>query len=226
MGKKIFVSYKYHDEDVALLNGYTHGTARDYVDYLQNHSFSGDDLNKAEDDNEDLSDFKKDTIKSELRDKIWDSSITLVLISPNMVDPLESEDNQWIPWEVAYSLRTETRNNSRSLPNGMLAIVLPNRSESYAYFITHETLIDNEGKSNEVRTLHTDNTFKIIKDNMFNQKNPDTSIMQGHKVYFGESSYIITVSWEDFINDSDTYIDRATDLKENRIDDYKLHKQP
>lgn len=108
----------------------------------------------------------------------------------------------------------------------MLAIVLPDRSESYDYFITHETLIDDEGKSNEVRTLHTGNTFKIIRDNMFNQKDPTTSIMQGKTVYFGESSYIITVSWEDFINDPDDYLDRATDLKENRIDDYDLCKRP
>lgn len=226
MGKKIFVSYKYHDNNVALLDGYTHGTARDYVDYLQDHKFSGDDLSKAEDDNEDLSQFKDDTIKSELRKKIWDSSVTLVLISPNMKDFFKSEDDQWIPWEVAYSLRIKTGHNSRSLPNGMIAVVLPDRSGSYTHFIDNETLIDDDGKAHEVRSIQTANTFQIIRDNMFNQKNPDTSIMQGQKIYFGECSYIITVSWEDFINDPDTYIDRATDLKENKIDDYELHKQP
>ncbi|NHL84370.1 TIR domain-containing protein [Lactobacillus helveticus] len=131
MGTKIFVSYKYADNDVAFLDEYNYGlysTARNYVDYLQNKKFSGDDLNKAESDDEDLSRFKNDTIKSKLRDKIWDSSITLVLISPKMKDYGKPEEDQWIPWEVAYSLRTETRNSQRSLPNGMIAIVLPDQS--------------------------------------------------------------------------------------------------
>ena len=83
MGKKIFVSYKYADDDVAFLDDYNYlglySTARNYVDYLQDKKFSGDDLNKAENDDEDLSQFKDDTIKSKLRNKIWDSSITLVL---------------------------------------------------------------------------------------------------------------------------------------------------
>ena len=230
MGKKIFVSYKYSDNDVAFLDEYNYygiySTARNYVDYLQDKKFSGDDLNKAESDDEDLSQFKDDTIKSKLRDKIWDSSITLVLISPRIKEYGKPEEDQWIPWEVAYSLRTETRNNQHSLPNGMIAVVLPDQSGSYDYFITHEILLDDSGEENEVRTLHTDKTFKIIRKNMFNQKEPTTSIMQGHTVYFGECSYIITVVWKDFIDDPDQYIDRATDLKENRIDEYKLHKQP
>lgn len=226
MGKKVFVSYKYKDNTVARLDGYTHGTARDYVDYLQDHKFSGDDLNKAEDDNEDLSDFADDTIKSKLREKIWDSSVTLVLISPNMMDFFKDESKQWIPWEVAYSLRTETRRSHRSLPNGMLAIVLPDSTGNYDYFITHKTLTDDDGKEHDVRLLQTYSTFKIIRDNMFNQKDPDTSIMQGYTVYSGECSYIITVSWEDFIEDPDTYLDRATDLKDNKIEDYELHKRP
>ena len=187
MGKKIFVSYKYADDNVAFLDDYNHlglySTARNYVDYLQDKKFSGDDLNKAENDNEDLSQFKDDTIKSKLRD------------------------------------------SQRSLPNGMIAVVLPDKSSSYSYFITHQNLTDDDGQTHNVRIINTDNTFEIIGNNMFNQKKPDYDIMQGQKVYHGECSYIITVSWEDFINDTDTYIDRAIDLKENRIDEYDLQKK-
>lgn len=229
MGKKIFVSYKYNDSDVSILENYNqlgiYSTARNYVDYLQDKKFSGDDLNKAENDNEDLSQFKDDTIRSKLRDKIWDSSITLVLISPNMQDTLKKEEEQWIPWEVSYSLRTETRNSQRSLPNGMIAVVLPDKSGNYSYFITHQDLTDDDGKVHNVEVVNTNNTFEIIGNNMFNQKEPDCDSMQGRKVYYGECSYIITVSWEDFIKDTDTYINRATDLKENRIDEYDLQKK-
>lgn len=225
MGKKVFVSYKYNDNNVSTLDGYEHGTARDYVDYLQDHNFSGDDLNKAEHDYEDLSQFKDDTIKSKLRDKIWDSSVTLILISPNMMEANTKESDQWIPWEVSYSLRTETRNGYRSLPNGMLAIVLPDQNGDYSYFVSSETLVDGKGRNHNVRNIKTYNTFKIIRDNMFNQINPDTSIMQGYTVYFGDCSYIVNVTWDDFINDPGKFIDKVTNLKENKVEDYDLHKK-
>lgn len=226
MGRKVFVSYKYKDNRVAPLNGYHKHTIRDYVDYLQDHKYSGDDYNKAENDNENLSDFKKDTIKSKLRDKIWDSSITLVLISPGMRVEWQKEEDQWMPWEVAYSLRTETRHHTRSLPNGMIAVVLPDLFESYDYFDSQETLIDDQGNVHEIESIKTGNTFKIIRENMFNQKDPVTDTIQGQTIYYGESSYIITVRWADFIDDVDTYFDCAMNLKENRIDEYELQKQP
>ena len=224
MGKAIFVSYKYADTSVAALEGCSNCTPRDYVSYLQDNKFSGDDVNKAEDDNEDLSEFKDDTIKSKLKDKIWSSSITLVLISPEMRDWGKDQSDQWIPWEIAYSLRTETRNNTSSLPNAIIAVVLPDRNNSYKYFIYNDELMDNNGKNHIVTAIKTYNTFTIIQKNMFNQKNPDTDVWQGQKVYHGDSSYIITVTWNDFINDTDKYIDQATDLK-NKIENYELYKK-
>lgn len=226
MGKKIFVSYKYADDSVANLKAYDKGTARDYVTYLQDHNFSGDDLNKAENDDEDLSEFKNDTIKSKLRDKIWDSSITLILISPNMIDSSKSQSDQWIPWEVSYSLRTQTRNGSRSLPNGIISIVLPDINNNYDYFITNKNLKDDQGKVHNVRSFNTSNTFKIISENMFNQKNPKVEQMQGHTVYFGDCSYIITATWKEFLDNPDSFLKRATRLKEEKLDNYKLNKQP
>ena len=107
----------------------------------------------------------------------------------------------------------------------MIAVILPDKSGSYSYFTYHHNLVDDDGKTHNVRVIDTNNTFEIIGNNMFNQKKPDYDIMQGQKVYHGECSYIIAVSWEDFIKDTDTYIDRATDLKENRIDEYDLQKK-
>ena len=225
MGHKVFVSYKYKDSDVAPLEGYNKGTPRDYVDYLQDNQFSGDDLNKAENDDEDLSVFKDETIRTELKDKIWDSSVTLVLISPNMVEQFKFEKDQWIPWEVAYSLRTQTKANSRSLPNAIIAVTLPDRSNSYEYFITHWSYTDPDIHTEKtVRTIHTDKLFQIIAKNMFNQKNPDIKNIYGRTVYFGDSSYIITIEWEDFILDIDSYLDNAISLRDN-IDEYNLCKE-
>lgn len=221
MGHKIFVSYKYADENVQPLAGYK-SSARGYVDYLQDIKFSGDDLNKAEKDDEDLSEFKEDTIKSKLKDKIWDSSVTIILVSPNMVDPSKPEENQWIPWEVSYSLKNITRVDSRSKINGMLAVVLPDSYGSYDYFIKNLVLTDNRGKRNSVKEIRSGNTFKIISDNMFNQLNPDIEIMEGHKVYHGESSYIKTIKWSDFIDKTDDYIEKAISIRDN-CSEYRLN---
>ena len=222
MGYKIFVSYKYADENVQTLDGYK-SSVRGYVDYLQDIKFSGDDLNEAEKDDEDLSEFKEGTTKSKLKDKIWDSSVTIVLISPNMVDHNKSEENQWIPWEVRYSLKNITRAGSRSRINGMLAVVLPDRNGSYDYFIK-DLVLNDDGKDVAVREIQTSNTFKIISNNMFNQINPNIRNIQGHKVYHGESSYIKIIKWSDFIDKTDDYIEKAISIRDN-CSEYRLNKK-
>jgi len=221
MGHKGFISYKYKYNNVSNLDNYSKGTARDYVDYLQDNKFSGDDLNKAENDEDDLSEFKDETIRTKLKEKIWDSSATIVLISPNMVDHYKSQNEQWIPWEISYSLRSSIKNNSRSLPNAVLAVVLPDQDNNYDYFITYRSYQDDDGNERSIRTIHTGSTFEIIANNMFNQKNPVTENIQGRIVYFGDSSYIATVKWDDFISDVDTYLESALSRRDH-ISDYKI----
>ena len=226
LGYKVFVSYKYKDSNVASLSGYYKNTVRDYVDYLQTTKFSGDDLNKAENDDQDLSVFKDETIRTKLKGKIWDSSVTLVLISPNMVERFKPEKDQWIPWEIAYSLRTQTRITTRSLPNAIIAVVLPDELNSYEYFITHWTYEEQDNpKEKTVRTIHTDKTFQVIAKNMFNQKNPDIKEIYGKNVYFGNSSYITAIEWKDFILDIDGCLNRAISLR-NSIADYNMCRKP
>lgn len=215
MGNKIFISYKYKDSDVYSLKSqyaeiFEPTIVRDYVDVLQKKLERENHINKGEKDGEDLSAFKDETIESHLRDKIYDSSVTIVMISPNMRES-GNEDDQWIPWEISYSLKEINRNNRRKTPNALIAVVLPDRNNSYSYFIE-----ENHCHSNcYCRSLYIDRLFTILKKNMFNVKEPVYKDCPSRTVYIGDESYIQSVKWKDFINDPNLYIEKSLYIKNN-----------
>lgn len=217
MARKVFVSYKHSDDSVAPPNSEI--TARAYVDAII-ELFEGDEIYKGE-GNEDLSKFKNETIETHLKDKIYDSSITLVLISPNMKDNWQKESDQWIPWEIAYSLKEITRGGRTSHTNGILAIVLPDIYSSYSYFLEEDSC-----PYCHCRTLHTGRLFQILRENMFNIKNPTFNNCFNHNanpVYLGLSSYISSVKWCDFIENKEKYLQEVEFLRDN-IDNYNIKK--
>lgn len=209
MGKKIFISYKYGDTLVKALEKNTSSPTkvRDYIDIVQ-EKIGKEHINKGEKDGESLKDFTDDTIYSKLRDKIYDSTITIVFISKGMKDISKSEEEQWIPWEISYSLREKPRGGRVSGMNAVLAVVLPDENSKYDYFITYND------KCNS-RTLYTSFLFNIMKKNMFNKKKPDTYPCNGNIIYQGYSSYIYSVKWDDFIEDINKYIDISLNICKN-----------
>ena len=140
MGKKIFVSYKYADNQVENLDFGNDSTVRDYIDKFEAKVNSSDDIYKGETDGEDLSKLDDDTIWNKLKNRIYDSSVTIVFISPGMKDENIIERDQWIPWEISYSLKETSRKNQNgdsvtSHTNAMVAVVLPDKDGSYDYYL-------------------------------------------------------------------------------------------
>lgn len=109
MGKKIFVSYKYADDQVEKLTSNGTSTVRDYVDKFEKEVALSDDIFKGESDGEDLSMLSDDAIWEKLKNRIYDSSVTIVFISPGMKETWKKERDQWIPWEISYSLKETSR---------------------------------------------------------------------------------------------------------------------
>ncbi len=221
MGKKIFISYKYADCDVLSqdIDGRSCNSVRHYVDALQD-KLGQDHVNKGEKDNEDLSNLEESTIESRIKGKIWDSSVTLVIISPSMREQGKPESEQWIPWEISYSLRLVPRDNHTSQRNALIAVVLPDRQGSYNYAIEKKQCLT--GCHCNLWKLY--NFFPIISSNMFNLKEKEENRIKRIsccKVYNGEVSYISLVRWDAFYKNPDKYIEEALDRQRN-ADDYNL----
>ena len=218
MGKSIFVSYKHKDSQVENLPGEIDSTARSYVNELEDILSEYDHIYKGERDSEDISDLADGTIGSKLADKIFASSVTIVIISKGMKELGVPEKEQWIPWEIAYSLKEQTRESGRSRTNAIIAVVLPDETGGYDYYI----------KSNincNSRTLMTSRLFQILKDNMFNHKKKDEKIREcnGSKIYEGQPSFIQSIKWMDFKNNPSKYIDIAIEIRKN-INEYEITK--
>lgn len=223
---KIFISYKYKDTNVRkITSSSTPDTARDYVNYLSNLlSKKYDHIYKGEDDDQPLNHLSEEALWETLKDRLFDTTMTIVLISPNMKENIPDME-QWIPWEISYSLKEETRANSSGLQvtshiNAMLAVVLPDVMDSYSYFINNHNCC-----SAKCSTYNFDIIFDILRENMFNIKD-DNGKPCGHgvNIFYGEYSYIPVVIWSDFINNIDSTIERCYRIQ-NSVEKYDIKKE-
>ena len=223
MGRKVFVSYKFADANVAPLPSMGHGitTARDYVNELELHLDAHDCIFKGDGDGESLAGLSEAMIESKLCDKMYDSSTTVVIISPNMRDVGMSEREQWIPWEISYSLKEKTREDRTSSTNAMLAVALPDRNGRYDYFV--EPLRCSCGGI----SWKNEQLFRILGGNMFNLKQPNTVLCSGtaHTPLHMDAnhSFIYPLRWVDFVPVVGVWLDHAMNIRKS-IADYVITK--
>lgn len=218
MGYNIFVSYKYGDDSVQTLSNNYWTQTRDYVNILEEELKKQGNVYMGERKDEDLSGFSEEYIYNHLKDKIFRTSITIVLISPQMKRTNSYDRSQWIPWEIYYSLRETPRNDMTSRRNGILAVVLPDKWGRYDYMLE-----DKHCCSSGCVIWHRNKLFTILSENMFNEKNSNNHICEdGSKIHYGLFSYIRMIKWKDFMNDIQGHLD-TTDSIRKSADNYELH---
>ena len=138
----------------------------------------------------------------------------------------KKDRDQWIPWEISYSLKETSRKNKKgeaitSHTNAMLAVILPDTTGSYDWYLEAKNCCISHC------TFHrTDKVFNIIRRNKFNRiKNGNNHICDNNeKIWTGTCSYIEAVKWDDFITDYHKYVDMAVDRQDN-INEYDIYKE-
>jgi hypothetical protein len=229
MGKNVFISYKYKDTcvtDLKKMELFFDGTifgsrprktrVRDFVDILQD-IIGKDHVNLGEKDGESLKDFSEGKIESHLKKKIYRSSITIVMISKGMKELHIDEKDQWIPWEISYSLRVVNRADSSSQMNAVLGVVLPDENNSYNWYYE-------ENSECKCLTHKRNQLFDILKSNMFNLKKPELTNCGGLEIFPENGCFIETVKWDLMINNHNYYIDKAIAIRDDqqKNDSYKV----
>lgn len=201
MSHKTFISYKYSEaknlrDDIIDALG-------DDATYYQGETSSSPDL----------SDTSTENIKKNLTDMMYDTSVTIVIISPNM------KNSNWIDWEIEYSLKDISRKGRTSHTNGVVGVIMKYNG-GYSWLKTTST----KGDGCTSSSYDESKVYPIINNNRFNQ-NPKKYCCNACKTVDAlTGSYIAYVEEEAFLSDPQKYIDNAYDKSENDATGYDLTK--
>ena len=201
MAHKIFISYKY-SEARNLRNSIIDALGDDAI-YYQGETSSSPDL----------SDTSTENIKKNLTDMMYDTSVTIVIISPNM------KNSNWIDWEIEYSLKNITRKGRTSHTNGVVGVIMKFNG-GYSWLKTTST----NGDGCTSSSYDESKVYSIINNNRFNQNPKKYSCDICKTVNALTGSYIAYVDEETFLSDPQKYIDNAYDKSENDAAGYDLTK--
>ncbi|NLI92972.1 MAG: TIR domain-containing protein [Peptococcaceae bacterium] len=201
MSHKTFISYKYSEAQ----------TLRDDI-----ITALGDDATyyKGEtSDSPDLTDTKTENIRKNLADMMYDTSVTIVIISPNI------KKSKWIDWEIEYCLKNYTRKGRTAQTNGVVGVIMK-QNGGYSWFKNTHTNDDGCQSS----SYEASKVYDIINNNRFNQ-NPQKYHCSTCKTFDAlTGSYISYVEEETFLANPQKYIDNAYDKSENSASGYDITK--
>lgn len=202
MARKTFISYKWSEAQ----------NLRDRI-----IKALGDDATyyKGEtSDSPDLTDTSTENIKRALKDMMYDTSVTIVILSPNM------RDSKWIDWEIEYCVKNITRKNRTSHTNGVVGVIMKVNG-GYSWF--KKSGVNCHGT--HIVSYDMTKVFNIISGNHFNS-NPEIWHCDKCRTYdFLNGSYITFVEEDDFLEHPQFYIDNAYEKSENDARGYELVKE-
>lgn len=199
MAHKTFISYKYTDAR-ELRDRIIHALGADATYYTGENS-----------DSPDMGDLATATIKRKLSDMIYSTSVTIVIISPNM------KKSKWIDWEIEYSLKNSTRNGRQSQTNGVVGVVMKVNG-GYDWFI-HPS-INCHGAP--VVGYDMDLVYPIIANNHFNSEPKRWHCAQCQTYDWLKGSYIEFVKEDDFLANPSKYIEDAYEKSEVGESGYRI----
>lgn len=200
MAHRTFISYKYSD-------------ARDVRDRIIEALGNDASFYRGEDGfSDDLSSLKADTIKSHLKDMIYGTSVTILVLSPEMMA------SKWIPWEIEYSLKAVSRSGVSSHTNGIVAVT-KKVNGGYSWIKTCRKNSDGCNTS-----VFDDNKMPaIVAANRFNQNPKVYACERCKSVDSLTGCYISIVDEDSFLDDPSRYIENAYD-KSQHLSGYILTK--
>ena len=201
MAHKTFISYKY-SESRDLRDKIIQKLGADATFYKGETSASPN-----------LTDLKTSTIRKNLADMIYDTTVMIVIVSPNM------KQSEWMEWEIKYALREQTRNGRTSHADGVICVVKKN--EIYEQLgLNPYSWAKSYGGDWDISKL-----FNIINQNRNNKKSWADSDLTNLMDYNSLSKhYVDIVSEEVFLKNPNYYIDDAFNKSQN-IGSYNLAKQ-
>ena len=202
MAHKTFISYKW-SEAQSLRDKIIKALGDDATYYKGETSESPD-----------LTDTSTENIKKNLKDMMYDTSVTIVILSPNM------KKSKWIGWEIEYCVKNITRKNRTSHTNGIVGVIMK-VDGSYSWFKSTGT--NCHGTSTV--SYEMNKVYSIISDNHFNS-NPEQWHCSKCRTYdWLNGSYITFVEEDEFLLNPNLYIDNAYSKSEDDAKGYDLEKQ-
>lgn len=191
MARRTFISYKY-SESIDLRDKIIRKLGKDAQFYRGENGYS-----------EDLSNHSSNMIKKYLSDMIYQTSVAIVILSPNMLQ------SNWMEWEIQYALSNYSRDGRTSKTNGIVAVIQNEYNWSSSTY-NSTWIYDCYGN------IRRDKLFQIIKSNMNNNT----------EQYFKTLSkdYISIVSESTFLSNPNKYIEEAYEKSQN-LDKYCITKQ-
>ena len=201
MAHKTFISYKY-SEAQKLRDNIIKALGKDAVYYRGETS-----------DSPDLSDTSTENIKKALTDMMFDTSVTIVVISPNMTE------SNWIDWEIEYCLKNINRKDRISHTNGVVGVIMKYNG-GYEWFKKKKRKED----GCIIFSYDENKVYDIINKNRYNQNPKKYSCDICKTVDSLTGSYIAYVEEETFLLNPNKYINNAYNKSEDDAAGYNITK--